>query len=142
MKARQQLSVFAVVVAFGIAWLLIRLEVPGRRFIEMSLWFGFVLPSVPMMLGWILLLDPHFGLINLALMKLPFIDGPVFTIYSATGIIWVHLALTTVPVMDPGGCAGVVCCCPGLCAWPCWPPWENAPTTSRRLASVAAAKVP
>ena len=89
----------AVVVAFGIAWLLIRLEVPGRRFIEMSLWFGFVLPSVPMMLGWILLLDPHFGLINLALMKLPFIDGPVFTIYSATGIIWVHLALTTVPVM-------------------------------------------
>ena len=89
----------AVVVAFGIAWLLIRLEIPGRRFIEMSLWFGFVLPSVPMMLGWILLLDPNFGLINLLLRKLPFIDGPVFTIYSATGIIWVHLALTTVPIM-------------------------------------------
>ncbi len=89
----------AVVVAFGIAWLLIRLEVPGRRFIEMSLWFGFVLPSVPMMLGWILLLDPHFGLINLGLMKLPFIDEPVFTVYSVTGIIWVHLALTTVPIM-------------------------------------------
>ncbi len=89
----------AVVAAFGIAWLLIRLEIPGRRFIEMSLWFGFVLPSVPMMLGWILLLDPNYGLINLLLKKLPFIDGPVFTIYSATGIIWVHLALTTVPIM-------------------------------------------
>jgi len=89
----------AVVIAFAIAWLLIRMEVPGRRFIEMSLWFGFVLPSVPMMLGWILLLDPYYGLINLALMKLPFIDGPVFTIYSAAGIIWVHLALTTVPIM-------------------------------------------
>lgn len=89
----------AVVAAFGIAWLLIRLEIPGRRFIEMSLWFGFVLPSVPMMLGWILLLDPNYGLINLLLRKLPFIDGPVFTIYSATGIIWVHLALTTVPIM-------------------------------------------
>jgi iron(III) transport system permease protein len=89
----------AIVVAFGIAWLLIRLEVPGRYFIEMSLWFGFVLPSVPMMLGWILLLDPHFGLINLAAMKLWFVDGPIFNIYSAIGIIWVHLALTTVPVM-------------------------------------------
>lgn len=89
----------AVVVAFGIAWLLIRLEIPGRRFIEMSLWFGFVLPSVPMMLGWILLLDPNYGLINLALEHLPFIDGPVFNIYSVAGIIWVHIALTTVPVM-------------------------------------------
>ncbi len=89
----------AMCMAFVIAWLLIRMEIPGRRFIELSLWFGFVLPSVPMMLGWILLLDPNYGLINVALQQLPFIHGPVFSIYSVAGIIWVHLALTTVPIM-------------------------------------------
>jgi iron(III) transport system permease protein len=52
-----------------------------------------------MMMGWILLLDEHHGLFNLALMQLPLIDAPIFSVYSAAGIVWVHLALTTVPVM-------------------------------------------
>lgn len=89
----------AVVVAFGIAWLLVRVRLPGHRFIELAFWFGFLLPVFPMMLGWILLLDSNYGLINIALEKLPFIDGPIFSIYSVGGIIWVHLALTTVPIM-------------------------------------------
>ncbi len=89
----------AVVVGFVIAWLLVRVEIPGSRLIELSFWFGFLLPGLPMMMGWILLLDANYGLINLLLMKLPFIDGPVFSIYSVPGIIWVHLVLTTIPIM-------------------------------------------
>ncbi|HEY4134676.1 MAG TPA: iron ABC transporter permease [Alphaproteobacteria bacterium] len=89
----------AVIVAFTIAWLLVRVEVPGRRFIELALWFGFFLPSVPMMMGWILLLDANYGLLNAAAMKLPFVTGPIFSIYSIPGIMWVHLSLTTIPVM-------------------------------------------
>jgi iron(III) transport system permease protein len=89
----------ATVVAFAIAWLLVRVEIPGHRILELAFWFGFLLPVFPMMMGWILLLDEHNGLFNSALMSLPFIDAPLFSIYSASGIIWVHLALTTVPVM-------------------------------------------
>ncbi len=89
----------AIAMAFGIAWLLIRIQIPGRRFIEHALWFGFFLPPIPMTMGWILLLDSNYGLVNNLLQQLPFIDGAVFSIYSITGIIWVHLALSTVPVM-------------------------------------------
>src|SRR5262249_35564329 len=89
----------ATVIAFAIAWLLVRVEIPGHRFLEIAFWFGFLLPVFPMMMGWILLLDEHHGLFNILLMKLPFIDAPIFSIYSIPRIIWVHLALTTVPVM-------------------------------------------
>jgi iron(III) transport system permease protein len=89
----------AIVIAVGIAWLLIRVEVPGHTFIEHALWFGFFLPVIPVTMGWILLLDPHYGLVNKLLEMLPFVHGPVFSIYSVPGIIWVHLSLTAVPVM-------------------------------------------
>ncbi len=89
----------AIAIAFVIAWLLIRVQVPGHKFIEYTLWFGFFLPVLPITMGWILLLDPHYGMINKLLEGLPFIHGPVFSLYSVPGIVWVHLSLTTVPVM-------------------------------------------
>ncbi len=89
----------AIAVAFLISWLLIRVEIPGRRFIELSLLFGFFLPGVPMMMGWVLLLDANYGLLNVAVQKLPFVSGAVFSIYSVPGIMWVHLSLTTIPIM-------------------------------------------
>ncbi len=89
----------ALVIAFAIAWLLVRVRLPGQRFIELAFWFGFLLPVFPMMMGWILLLDSHYGLINIALQKLPFIHEAPFSIYSISGIVWVHLTLTTVPIM-------------------------------------------
>ena len=89
----------AIVIAFAISWLLIRVDLTGRRLIEMILWFGFFLPSVPMTMGWILLLDEHYGLVNAALKMLPFVHGPVFAVHSVIGIMWAHLSLTTVPIM-------------------------------------------
>lgn len=88
-----------IAIAFGIAWLLIRVQVPGHAFIEHALWFGFFLPILPLTMGWILLLDSHYGMLNQILQGLPFITGPVFSVYSVSGIIWVHLSLSTVPVM-------------------------------------------
>ncbi len=89
----------AIAAAFPIAWLLVRVQIPGRHFIERSLWFGFFLPTIPLTMGWILLLDRHYGLLNEAAKTLPFISGPIFSIYSVSGIIWVHLSATTIPVM-------------------------------------------
>ncbi|HLH24279.1 MAG TPA: iron ABC transporter permease [Chloroflexota bacterium] len=88
----------AVAAAFFIAWLLIRVQVPGHRFIEVALWAAFFLPPLPMTLAWLLLLDQNYGLINVGLKALPVPLGPL-NIQSVLGILWVHLSLSTIPVM-------------------------------------------
>lgn len=88
-----------IAIAFVLAWLLVRVRIPGHRFIMTALWFAFFLPILPVTLGWILLLDADYGLINELLVKLPFIDEGPFNIYSVPGIIWVHLTLSTIPIM-------------------------------------------
>jgi iron(III) transport system permease protein len=89
----------AALLGFLIAWLLIRIELPGGRFIEFAMWVTFFIPLLPVTLSWILLLNPHYGLINKALMSLPFIHSPPFDIYSVGGILWVHIVASSVPVM-------------------------------------------
>ena len=89
----------AVIIAFLIAWLLVRVQIPGSRFIEHALWFGFFLPALPITMGWILLLDQNYGLLNKLAQTLPFVTGPIFSIYSIPGILWVHITLSTIPVM-------------------------------------------
>jgi iron(III) transport system permease protein len=89
----------AIVIAFLFAWLLVRVQIPGKRLIEHALWFGFFLPGLPITMGWILLLDKNYGLLNQLAKMLPFVDGPIFSIYSIPGILWVHLTLSTIPVM-------------------------------------------
>ena len=86
-------------IGFLIAWCLIRADIPCKAFIEFSLWVAYFLPALPVAVGWILLLDKNYGLVNLALERLPFIHGPVFNVQSVAGIMWVHLTLTTIPVM-------------------------------------------
>jgi iron(III) transport system permease protein len=88
-----------IAVAFWLAWLLVRVDVPGRRFIMYALWFTFFLPILPLTLGWILLAHEDYGLINEMLMNLPFISEPVVNIQSIPGILWVHLTLATIPIM-------------------------------------------
>ncbi|MDB5794414.1 MAG: hypothetical protein JWR25_793, partial [Noviherbaspirillum sp.] len=89
----------AIIIAFLMAWLLVRVQIPGKRIIEHALWFGFFLPALPITMGWILLLDKNYGLLNSLAKMLPFVDGPIFSIYSIPGILWVHLTLSTIPVM-------------------------------------------
>jgi iron(III) transport system permease protein len=89
----------AALIGFLIAWLLIRIRLPGGRFIEFSMWVSFFVPILPVTLSWILLLNPRYGLINEALKSLPFVHGPVFNIYSVGGILWVHIVASSVPVM-------------------------------------------
>jgi iron(III) transport system permease protein len=88
-----------VAIGFLIAWCLVRADMPGKAFIEFSLWVAYFLPALPVAVGWILLLDKDYGLVNVALERLPFVHGPVFNAQSVVGIMWVHLTLTTIPVM-------------------------------------------
>jgi iron(III) transport system permease protein len=89
----------AAVVGFLIAWLLIRIRIPGGRYIEFGTWVSFFVPLLPVTLSWILLLNPHYGLVNQILMTLPFVTTPPFDVYSVAGILWVHIVASSVPVM-------------------------------------------
>jgi iron(III) transport system permease protein len=49
--------------------------------------------------GWILLLDPDYGLLNQALAKLPIVGGTIkFDVYTWWGIVWVHLMINTITI--------------------------------------------
>jgi iron(III) transport system permease protein len=89
----------AAVIGFLIAWLLIRVRVPGSRFIEFALWLTFFVPVLPVTLSWILLLSPSYGLINKIAQTLPFVTSAPFNIYSVGGILWVQVLSSSIPVM-------------------------------------------
>jgi iron(III) transport system permease protein len=93
------LALMRVIITSGLAiffaWVVTRTDTPLKGFIEVMLWLGFFLPLLPMTMGWILLLDPHYGLINKSLMSMFGLAAGPFDIYSYWGIIWCHLAFST-----------------------------------------------
>lgn len=93
------LALMRVVITSGLAiffaWVVTRTDTPLKGFIEIALWLGFFLPLLPMTMGWILLLDPHYGLINRFFMRIFALSEAPFNIYSYGGIIWCHLAFST-----------------------------------------------
>ena len=79
-----------------IAWLIARTDLPGRDWIEFGFWAAFFLPTLTVTLGWILLLDPDYGLVNTWLAKL--VGRKPFDIYSFWGIVWVHVITASLTV--------------------------------------------
>ena len=86
-----------IAIAFVIAWYLARNDVFGKRVIMGGLWLAFFLPILPVTLGWIVLLDPNYGVLNEVTFYLFGVKH--FNIYSLFGISWVHLSLSTIPIM-------------------------------------------
>jgi iron(III) transport system permease protein len=70
-----------------LAWIIARTNIPYSYGIEFLFWLCFMLPSLATTFGWILMLDPDTGLLN---MYLKDFFGFSFNIYSFWGIIWVH----------------------------------------------------
>ena len=81
--------------AIFFAWVVTRTDTPLKGLIELMLWLGFFLPLLPMTMGWILLLDPHNGLINKLLVNTFGLAAAPFNLYSYWGIVWCHLAFST-----------------------------------------------
>jgi iron(III) transport system permease protein len=81
--------------AIFFAWVVTRTDTPFKGLIEVTLWLGFFLPLLPMTMGWVLLLDPYYGLINRFLLSVFALSQPPFDVYSYWGIIWCHLAFST-----------------------------------------------
>ncbi len=84
----------ALLIGAFFAWLVARSDIPMKGSLEFFFWLSFFLPALPETMGWILLLDPKYGLLNQGLMGLGIVSQPLFNIYSFWGIIWAHLGGT------------------------------------------------
>lgn len=80
----------AMMLSVLFSWLIARTDMPGGKFIESICWIAYFVPDFPLVLAWILLLDPNFGFLNTLAKSLPFVDGALFNPYSFWGIVWVH----------------------------------------------------
>lgn len=87
--------IITTVLAIFFAWVVTRTDTPLKGTIEFTLWLGFFLPLLPMTMGWILLLDPHYGLANKFFMRVFHLSQAPFNVFSYWGIIWCHLAFST-----------------------------------------------
>jgi iron(III) transport system permease protein len=85
-------------VAILIAWLLARTDLPGKSFLEFMFWLSFFLPSLSVTLGWILILDPDYGIANQIWKTLTGAAHGPFNIYSFWGIVWAHIGHNTTAV--------------------------------------------
>jgi iron(III) transport system permease protein len=92
---RQALS---LPIAIGIAWLLARTDVPARPWIEFGFWLAYFLPPLTVTTSWILLADPHFGLLNQVVGPLLGLKQGPFDVYSWWGIVWVEMATTAITI--------------------------------------------
>ena len=82
-------ATFSFLVGTTLAWMNERTNTPFKSlFFAMSL-IPLVIPGILFTVAWILLGSPKIGLVNLSLMALFNLDGPVFNIYSMWGMIWV-----------------------------------------------------
>ncbi|PYS11496.1 MAG: hypothetical protein DMG15_17640 [Acidobacteria bacterium] len=80
----------AIALSVLFAWLIARTDMPGGKFIEAICWVAYFVPDFPLVLAWILLLDPNFGALNSIAKSLHLVDGALFNPYTFWGIVWVH----------------------------------------------------
>jgi iron(III) transport system permease protein len=88
----------ALPIAILLAWVIARTNIPYAGALEFLIWLGYFLPPLPVTMGWILLLDPDYGVLNQWLVRLPFVSKAPFNIYSFWGIVWAHLTTSTIAV--------------------------------------------
>lgn len=88
--------VISTTVAVFVSWVLARTDLPGRNWLEVGFWISYFIPSLPVILGWILLLDPHFGLVNKLIASIAGRKLEMFNIYTWSGIIWGHLVTNSI----------------------------------------------
>jgi iron(III) transport system permease protein len=85
---RQAIALF---IGAFFAWLIARTDLPMKGLLEFFFWLSFFLPALPETMGWILLLDPKYGLLNQGLVGLGIVNQSLFDIYSFWGIVWAHM---------------------------------------------------
>ena len=83
-------TVTGTIVGTFFAWLVTRTDLPFKGAMKVLFLVPFMLPSFIGALAWKMLLSPRAGYINRFFMDVLGFDGPVFDIYTYTGIIAVE----------------------------------------------------
>jgi iron(III) transport system permease protein len=104
-------SVMAIVLGFTAAWLLARTNVPFRRTVFVAAFLSLAAPLIVKGIGWILLLGPNNGLINVWLRAAFGLEGTPIELFGLGGMIFIEgllwtpiallLALPPLSAMDP-----------------------------------------
>lgn len=89
-------SMITVILALVYAWIIARIEVPGRRFFLLLPILGLAMPDVIKAIGWTYLFNPNAGLVNVFFENV-FKIHALFDIYTMTGLIIVR-AVSNVPL--------------------------------------------
>ncbi|MBO9356218.1 ABC transporter permease subunit [Bordetella petrii] len=87
---------WALLLGVGLAWLVERTDLPGKTPIRVLLTLPMAIPPFLLAIGWILLLSPRIGVINVFLRDTLGLEQAPFNIYSVAGMIFVQ-ALSLVP---------------------------------------------
>jgi len=82
-------TVLAVSFASALAWIVTRTDTPFRGTLEVLLTVPFFIPGLLEAIGWIMLLSPNTGTINVWLKALLGLSDAPLNIYSLGGMIWV-----------------------------------------------------
>lgn len=88
----------ALVVTVPCAWLLVRTDLPCRKWFERVFIFPYLIPPYLFAIAWITLAVPSTGLLNRML------GESTFNIYSFTGLVWV-LATAYLPIILSSVCS-------------------------------------
>src|SRR5882762_969788 len=82
-------TLVAVTFAATLAWIVTRTDTPFRGTLEILLTVPFFIPGLLEAIGWIMLLSPNTGTINVWLKALLGLQTAPLNIYSLGGMIWV-----------------------------------------------------
>ncbi|MBP1155402.1 MULTISPECIES: iron ABC transporter permease [unclassified Paenibacillus] len=89
-------ELIAFPIAIFVVWLIARTDIPWKGCLDFFMWVAFFLPALPVLMGWILLLDPKFGLVNQMFINWFGMKQGPFNIYTFWGIVWMHLVTKSV----------------------------------------------
>jgi iron(III) transport system permease protein len=82
-------TILAVTFASTLAWIVTRTDTPFRGTLEILLTLPFFIPGLLEAIGWIMLLSPNTGTINVWLRSLLGLQDAPLNVYSLGGMIWV-----------------------------------------------------
>ena len=87
----------AMIFGLPIAWLVERTDFPGRSIVFTLMTLGMLIPGFAIAMGWLFMLHPRIGLVNVWLRQTFGLMDPVLNIASILGMGWVQ-GLSLAPV--------------------------------------------
>lgn len=95
-------AIISTLVAWTLAWVVVRTDVPGRTVISVLVLLPFIIPPIVRAQSWVLMLAPQSGILNQLLRALPFVggdSGPIDPFAFPTIVVVQGLVSVTFPFL-------------------------------------------